>query len=170
MLVCPIQGKVRITQRFGGAYETYKRFGLAGHDGIDMTGEFKGVLVPVHAPAEGVVAEVGNQGTSGYGRFVRIRTRETDAAGRRKEIVLAHLSETCVKRGSWVYLYDRIGTMGNTGFSSGPHLHVGLRFLDAEGMVLDAGNGYLGYVDFLAHLLGIMDAGMFAQNFLFPFG
>ena len=172
MIFCPIEGKVRITQRFGLNPEIYKQFGLAGHNGIDFTGEMAGVLVPVYSPFEGKIVEVGDEGNKGYGKFVRIRTDQLDGKNRRKEVVLAHLSEfgSGVEKGAFIYQYDKVGTMGNTGFSSGPHLHCGLRFLSAQGGVLDHKNGYKGYVDFLPYLRGVMDQGMFAMFFKFPYG
>ncbi len=172
MIILPIQGKVRVTQRFGGNAQIYKQFGLIGHNGIDFTGEFPGVLVPIYSPIEGEIIEVGDEGKKGYGKFVRIRTDQLDGKERKKEVVLAHFSQFAsgIKKGTFVYLYDKIGIMGNTGFSSGPHLHMGLRFLSKNDGVLDHKNGFKGYVDFLPYLLGIMDQGMFSQDVNFPYG
>lgn len=172
MILCPIQGRVRVTQRFGERPEVYKQFGLAGHNGIDFTGEYAGVLVPLYSPIEGILVEVGDEGKAGYGKFVRIRTDQLDGKGRKKEVVLGHLSEfaTGVKKGAFIYQYDKVGIMGNTGFSSGPHCHMGLRFLTKQNQVIDYNNGFKGYVDYLPYLLGVMDMGMFTTNFNFPNG
>lgn len=153
MIVCPIEGVVICTQPFGVNPSTYLQFGLIGHNGIDFTGENKKEMKIIHAPIEGVVAEVGNQGNRGYGKYVRMQTIQEDEKKRRKQVVLAHLSEIYVKKGDFVYLLDPIGKEGNTGFSTGPHLHLGLRFIDNKNAVIDAGNGFKGYKDFLSYLV-----------------
>jgi murein DD-endopeptidase MepM/ murein hydrolase activator NlpD len=150
MLPCPLQGPVRLTQHFGQHPEIYKQFGLKGHNGIDLTGPKAGALVPVHAPYDAEVYEVGDQGKKGYGKFIRLRTA-ANKKGVRREIVLAHLSLVSVKPGQEVSLGDAIGIMGNTGFSTGPHVHLGLRRV-ADGKIIDYNNGYMGYVDFEKYL------------------
>lgn len=54
----------------------------------------------------------------------------------------AHLSEVKVKVGDKVKRGKVIGLSGSTGFSTGPHLHFGIKLKDA-----DINNGYLGYSD-----------------------
>lgn len=153
MILSPIAGINRITQKFGLRPEVYAQFGLKGHNGIDFTGRFKKQMATIYAPIEGVVTVVQDDGKAGYGKHIKIRTVAPDAKGRIKEVVLAHLSEFTVKKGQFVYQLDPIGVQGNTGFSTAPHLHFGLRFIDAKtNAVLDYGNGFKGYVDFLPHL------------------
>ena len=154
MIPCPIAGSIssgpRLVQHFGERPEVYKQFGLKGHSGLDYTGPVKGALVPIYSPIRGVVAEIGNQGTAGYGLFIRLRSLDMDDQGRKQEVVLAHLSDVSkkLKLNMYVPLYDEIGRMGNTGFSTGPHLHWGLRFLNSFNAVLNYDNGFKGYVDF----------------------
>jgi murein DD-endopeptidase MepM/ murein hydrolase activator NlpD len=149
MFLSPIPGIVRITQKFGLNRPRYAPFGLNGHNGIDF-----GVPVgtPIHSPVEGIVTVVGDQGKEGYGKYVRIVTGALDAKGRYKEITLAHLSEQYVKVGDIVYQLDPIGLSGNTGFSTGPHLHSGLRFLNVNKQYIDYNNGFKGAVDYLQYL------------------
>ena len=152
MILCPLQNPCRVTQRFGQRPDVYKQFGLKGHNGVDFAGQHPGELVPVYSPYDAVVHEVGDQGTKGYGRFVRLRTAP-NAAGYRRELVLGHLSSIVVNAKQEISLGDSIGIMGNTGFSSGPHLHLGLRRIAPNGSVVDENNGFSGYIDFLPWLL-----------------
>lgn len=146
MLDCPIESP-RITQPFGGDKPTYSNFGLDGHDGIDMTGPISGILVPIHAPFDGIVTDVGDQGKKGYGMYVRIRSAGPNKDGNWRECVFGHLSAKTVFKGDRVNLGDAFATMGNTGFSFGAHLHWGLRFLDKNFSIINYGNGYFGYVN-----------------------
>lgn len=178
MLPCPIQGKVRIVQKFGARPEIYAQFGLAGHNGIDMTGEFAGVSVPILCPVEGTITEMKNQGKQGYGRYMRVVSNGLDEKGRYKELTFAHLASyaTGLKVGQIVYCGDKIGMMGGApwqdgaGFSTGMHLHCGLRFLDKNKTVLNYDNGFKGSIDFLPYILFLQDQAM-THNFVsFPNG
>lgn len=122
----------------------YAQFGLKGHNGLDLavvTG------TPVVAPMDGKI-KVGDDGNTGYGKYVKIRNGE-----RIREVVLGHLSKINVLDGSQVNMGDIIGYSGNTGFSTGAHLHIGLRFLKKgsgdiyKWEVENYSNGFLGYVD-----------------------
>lgn len=153
MFLSPIAGINRITQKFGLRPDVYAQFGMKGHNGIDFTGRFKTQMATIYAPIEGIVTVVQDDGKAGYGKHVKIRTVSPDAKGRIKEVVLGHLSECKVVQGQFVYQLDEVGVEGNTGFSTAPHLHCGLRFIDAKtNTVLDYNNGFKGYVDFLPYL------------------
>lgn len=175
MFLCPIAGNLekgpRITQHFGENPGEYKKYGMSGHNGIDITGPDKGFYPPVLFPFDGVVAECDAVGTaSGYGKHVRLRTTEPDPQGRLREVVLAHLSVVDVTKGQRVYIGDRAGNMGNTGNSSGPHLHVGLRYVDpTTHAILNYGNGFLGYVDFEPWLLPLIDPALSKSFFQYPY-
>ena len=129
------QVRPRITQGFGENPHIYKQFGMDGHNGVDFgdNGDDN-----IFAPFEGV-AVVQDSGSGGYGLHVRIKDDT-------KECVLGHLSEVNVIDGQNIGMGDKIGVMGDTGFSTGKHLHLGMRFLE-DGQVLNYGNGYFGYVD-----------------------
>ena len=109
-------GVGRLTQNFGANPAMYARFGMAGHNGIDY-----GVKVgtPVLAAHEGIVS-LGND-PPGYGLYVRVTN------GYRMTIY-AHLSKTTAADGQRVQPGEQIGLSGNTGNSTGPHLHFGLRW------------------------------------------
>lgn len=88
----------------------------ARHKGLDMAGP---IGTPIYATADGVVTHAGWD--SGYGRLVKIQ----HAFG--IETRYAHLSQVRVEVGQRVSRGDRIGDMGNSGRSTGPHLHYEIR-------------------------------------------
>jgi murein DD-endopeptidase MepM/ murein hydrolase activator NlpD len=108
-LSLPLRTAFRHTSPFG------MRWGRM-HAGTDMAGAYGS---PVVATADGVVIKAGWE--SGYGRIVTIRH---DFGF---ETRYAHLSEIRVSEGQRVSRGDRIGDMGNSGRSTGTHLHYEVR-------------------------------------------
>lgn len=102
-------GSFRFTSPFG------YRWGRL-HAGIDLAGP---VGTPIYAPADGTVVTAGVE--SGYGNVIKIQ----HAFG--ISTVYGHLSKFRVTKGQKVSRGDRIGDMGNTGRSTGPHLHYEIR-------------------------------------------
>jgi murein DD-endopeptidase MepM/ murein hydrolase activator NlpD len=82
------------------------------HTGLDFAG---GIGTAIHVTAPGVVSFTGVR--SGYGNTIEI-----DHGGGFKTRY-AHLSAIGVRVGQHVALGERIGAMGSTGRSTGPHLH-----------------------------------------------
>ncbi|WP_420858777.1 DUF5930 domain-containing protein [Marivivens marinus] len=109
----PVRSNYRFTSGFG------QRWGRL-HAGTDMAGP---VGTPVYATADGVVVHAG--WSSGYGRLIKIR-HEFGIETR-----YAHLNAIRVEEGQRVSRGDRIGDMGNSGRSTGPHLHYEVR-VDGE--------------------------------------
>ncbi|EKE44316.1 peptidase, M23/M37 family protein [Oceaniovalibus guishaninsula JLT2003] len=105
----PLKDSFRYTSSYG------PRWGRA-HEGTDMAGAHG---TAIYATADGVVTFAGTQ--SGYGKLVKIR----HAFG--IETRYAHQSNIRVKVGQKVSRGDRIGDMGNTGRSTGTHLHYEVR-------------------------------------------
>jgi murein DD-endopeptidase MepM/ murein hydrolase activator NlpD len=111
----PVRSNFRLTSGFG-----YRRDPINGgrrlHAGTDFAGP-RGT--PILAGGDGTVVFAGRQ--SGYGLMVEIRhpfgitTR------------YAHMSRIRVSEGERVSRGDRIGDMGNTGRSTGTHLHYEVR-------------------------------------------
>jgi len=102
-LAWPVQGT--ITSKFGPRWGTY-------HRGVDI-GAPTGT--PVLAADSGMVVFAGWNG--GYGNLVKI------AHGSNMQTWYAHLSDFAVSTGQEVKKGDVIGYVGNTGISTGPHLH-----------------------------------------------
>lgn len=82
------------------------------HKGIDIAGEFK---TPVHSVDRGVVTKSYYSGSYGHVVFVKHDNN--------LETIYAHLNKRNVKEGQVVKQGDVVGLMGNTGDSSGVHLH-----------------------------------------------
>ncbi|MBD3766843.1 MAG: peptidoglycan DD-metalloendopeptidase family protein [Gammaproteobacteria bacterium] len=89
------------------------------HEGLDFSCD---VGTPVQTTADGVVESAGWDG--GYGLKVVVNH------GYGFKTVYAHLSKASVKRGEVVAKGDDIGLSGNTGLSSGPHLHYEVHFMN----------------------------------------
>ncbi|MBC7133802.1 MAG: M23 family metallopeptidase [Roseovarius sp.] len=108
-LALPVRGAFRYTSGFGS------RWGRL-HAGTDFAGAHG---TPIHATADGVVRHAG--WLAGYGQLVKIE----HAFG--IETRYAHLSRIRVRPGQRVSRGERIGDMGNTGRSTGTHLHYEVR-------------------------------------------
>lgn len=121
-LINPAAWAYRITSVFGDPRD------YGGHEGIDLAPTGKTGPYPVVAAAAGEVIDAGWD-TTGYGYFVRL----AHAAG--VETLYGHLAETPpVKKGDKVVQGQLIGNAGNTGNSSGTHLHFSVL---ADGEYLD---------------------------------
>ena len=108
-LAMPVKQSFRYTSGFG------RRWGRA-HEGIDMAAP---VGTPIHATGDGVVIYAGRLGA--YGNLIKIQ-HELGVETR-----YGHLSRIRVKTGQRVSQGELIGDMGNTGRSTGPHLHYEVR-------------------------------------------
>ncbi|MGB5559291.1 MAG: M23 family metallopeptidase [Paracoccaceae bacterium] len=105
----PLKSAFRYTSGFG------QRWGRM-HEGTDFAA---GYGTPIYATADGVVTHAG--WLAGYGRLVKIQ-HEFGIETR-----YAHQSQIRVKVGQRVSRGDRIGDMGNSGRSTGTHLHYEVR-------------------------------------------
>ncbi|WP_296599345.1 M23 family metallopeptidase [Phenylobacterium sp.] len=88
------------------------------HEGVDISADSG---VPVIAAADGVVVAAGTKG--GYGRYVAVRHAESLTT------FYAHLGAIApgLKPGMAVTAGTRLGQIGSTGTSTGPHLHFEIR-------------------------------------------
>ncbi|MDA9556951.1 M23 family metallopeptidase [Vibrio sp.] len=89
------------------------------HYGIDLTckmGE------PIYAVADGVVETV-RPSNRGYGNYLTVRHTFGFMTS------FAHLESFTAKRGQFIKKGEQIATCGNTGISTGPHLHYEVLFL-----------------------------------------
>ena len=96
--------------------KTTQRFNPPEHYGLDLSC-YEGS--PVYAAMDGI-AYRGGQGNIGFGRYIRIE-------GNGLYVYTAHLRDWLVKDGASVKAGQMIGASGNTGNSTGPHLHFEVR-------------------------------------------
>lgn len=94
---------------------------------------------PVVAAAAGTVTRVANAGSVSYGRWIEI------SHGSGYTTRYAHLSKQTVSVGQRVSQGQKIGNVGNTGGSSGPHLHYEQRYNGAAQRASFNGIGALYY-------------------------
>ncbi|MFQ1700983.1 DUF5930 domain-containing protein [Loktanella agnita] len=105
----PVTSSFRYTSGFG------PRWGRM-HKGADFAAP---IGTPIYTTADGVVTHAG--WSSGYGRLIKIRHDFGI------ETRYAHLNSMDVTVGQRVSRGERIGAMGNSGRSTGPHLHYEVR-------------------------------------------
>ena len=120
-----IDGVYTISQKWGGNPTYYQaRFGIPYHNGTDYAA-MEGTLVACIAP--GHVAWVGHD-PAGYGNYVRVWHPQL-----LMHSFYAHLQEvSCGKPLDMIHLANieegaAIGPVGNTGNSTGAHLHFEIR-------------------------------------------
>ncbi|AFI05784.1 M23 family metallopeptidase [Helicobacter cetorum] len=94
---------------------------LHNHTGLDLS---TAINTPVYASASGVAGLASMGWNGGYGNLVKI----FHPFG--FKTYYAHLNKIVVKTGEFVKKGQIIGYSGNTGMSTGPHLHYEVRFLN----------------------------------------
>ena len=121
----------------------------AFHSGVDFAGR-KGT--PIYATAAGVVSYAYTDLRLGKVVVIEHDIEEVNGEG---EVYLrqgvyrteyGHMDQVLVEKGQRVTRRQQIGTMGNTGRSTGPHLHYAVRFQDRR---LGGHRGYKDPEDFI---------------------
>jgi murein DD-endopeptidase MepM/ murein hydrolase activator NlpD len=110
---------VRISQLFGKTSASARLYVSGTHNGVDFGAK---VGTPLKAMSAGVIAGAGDtdltcKGAS-FGRWVLIKFNNGLAA------TYGHMSVISVTEGQKVSAGEIIGYSGNTGYSTGPHLHI----------------------------------------------
>jgi murein DD-endopeptidase MepM/ murein hydrolase activator NlpD len=106
----PIKNKI-ITSPFGIRIHPVTGKNI-NHDGVDIKAN---INTPVYAPYSGVITYAGWM--RGYGKVIVIDH------GKGYSTKYAHLNSWLVKKGKKISKGQIIGKTGNTGLSTGPHLH-----------------------------------------------
>ena len=88
------------------------------HQGIDLRADFE----PVYAVMDGIVEKAGYDQRSGF--FIRLIHSPFCTS------IYAHLSVIKVKEGAIIKAGEVIGISGNSGTSTGPHLHFRIYYAD----------------------------------------
>jgi murein DD-endopeptidase MepM/ murein hydrolase activator NlpD len=152
----------RINQKFGERPDFYKQFGLPGHEGIDLAAPFG---TPYMCVAPGKVIKVSDKRWNGqpsaYGWHVVVEHRDGYTT------LYAHAKpEISVSEGQEVAAGQVLAMSGNTGNSSGPHLHLTLK---KQGYQLPGwGPGYMDPYDLLRPLYETVEppAGNLVEGYL----
>lgn len=109
-LATPARG--RVSSPFGYRRSPFKTNAIKLHEGIDLSLPYGS---PVYSTGDGVVVAVKRTGT--YGLVIDIAHNDRIVSR------YAHLSRAVVSEGDRVHRGTVIGRVGNSGHSTGPHLH-----------------------------------------------
>lgn len=137
----PFTGNFGVGQLWGENPAFYRRFSydgapLFGHNGIDF---LTPLGTPLLATDAGTVLTTGFE-PGGFGHFVLL-------AHTWGESIYAHMERIVVVEGQHIARGQRIGVSGNSGGSTGPHLHFAIRIHPYE-----RADGWGGYSDPLPYL------------------
>ncbi|HBO16865.1 MAG: hypothetical protein UR69_C0001G0173 [Candidatus Moranbacteria bacterium GW2011_GWE2_35_2-] len=119
-------GSVRITQGYGmTSFAKAGAYGGKPHNGVDFGISY----APIYAAGNGKVISSGNNGKYAYGNWIAIDH------GDGLVTLYGHLSKKSASKGDKVKKGEKIGISGNTGYSTGPHLHFSVFDKDSFGVV-----------------------------------
>lgn len=91
------------------------------HSGLDLACP---INTPIVAANSGTVVKIDNACKTTYGKFIKI---QSDIPSGTVYCIYAHLNQICVKEGDTVSAGSVIALSGNTGNTTGPHLHFGVK-------------------------------------------
>ncbi len=119
VLAYPLE-KIAVTQRFGKTIDAVRLYASGSHNGMDMRAS---PGTPLRAAGDGVVVATGDTDRvcpwASYGKWILIKHKNGLST------IYAHLELIKVAAGREVRVGDLIGYTGNSGYSTGPHLHFG---------------------------------------------
>ncbi len=120
---------VKVTQYFGNtpfSTQNPQVYNGSGHNGIDFAAS---VGTSIYSAGDGVVSGSGNSDDActgvSYGRWILVKHNNGLST------LYAHLSNNLVSDGQRVTAGQKIALSGNTGYSTGPHLHFTVYASDA---------------------------------------
>lgn len=106
--------EIRITQKYGmTSYAKAGAYGGKPHNGVDFGVSYKNV----YASRNGEIIASGDNKGYAYGKWIAIDHNDGLIT------LYGHLSNKSVSKGDKVKKGDKIGVSGDTGYSTGPHLH-----------------------------------------------
>lgn len=115
----PVNGNLQVSSPFNPRRLNPVRRKIAPHNGVDFR---MPVGTSVYAPSDGVVTYASYMRGGGYTIIIKHMGAYST--------VYMHLSKMTVKKGQRVHLGQLIAKSGNTGRSTGPHLHYEIRIND----------------------------------------
>ena len=121
LFIYPVQSRY-ITSNYGMRKDPISGH-LAYHNGIDLRGNTGSTVM---AALDGVVSVVSENWL--YGKYIIL------SHSNGYKTLYAHLNSTSVKQGDRVVSGRKVGEVGNTGYSTGPHLHFGIYNKDGKAL------------------------------------
>lgn len=130
-LLRPVPNDIKISSPFGKRkIKGVEEF----HKGVDFSAP---IGTPIKASSDGAAFRVGWENDDNHDQGFGYRIwQEIEIDGMRLYLWYGHLSKIFIKQGDRIKQGQEIGLTGNTGRSTGPHLHIGCRPLDS-GQFLD---------------------------------
>ena len=110
-----------VTQKYAANPQIYSRFGMPGHEGVDIRALTN---TNIYCCADGVVYRVHNDPdprVHAYGKHVRVRHKDG------YKTVYGHLARPLVREGQELKAGELLGIANSTGASTGSHLHLTLK-------------------------------------------
>lgn len=136
------EGNHPISQGFANNPSYYSQFGFAGHEGIDWA---MPVGVKLFAPFDYKIVRDDDDPKSGaYGDYIVLWDPVQKCA-----VWFCHLSKDFKNFGDTGKKGDLIALSGNTGNTSGPHLHFNFCETDTNGARINTNNGFKGFLNAL---------------------
>ena len=111
----PLLGNPRITSRFGSRIHPVTGQ-PSTHKGVDFSAS---IGTSVFSPASGIVSSVWTDSSCGNGLKIKHSNKY--------ETVYCHLSKVTVRKGERVEAGCKVAETGNSGRTTGPHLHYGIK-------------------------------------------
>lgn len=140
----PLQ-RFYLTSKFGYRRDPLGQ-GTRFHDGVDLRCSYE----PVFAMLPGIVTKV-QYGNTGYGNYVVLNHGNI-------ECLYGHLSDIGVDAGEVVQAGDVVAISGNTGRSTGPHLHVKMTYM---GQRVDP----LVFIEYINDYIGQLQSQLYGENY-----
>ena len=124
----PKYGRRNVTQGFGERPDVYQKIaGRPGHAGIDI-GVPVGTPVRSASPDEGhVITAHTSKPDEGLGNYVQVAYPPCEDYPQGYELIYGHLSQVNTVANAKVSPGQHLALSGDTGNSTGPHLHFGFR-------------------------------------------
>lgn len=121
----PVRGDIRISSPYGTRKDPVTGQESAMHYGVDFATP---VGTPIVAAVDGKIYKAGWQNEKDHKAGFGYRVWQTCVRGGKSyQLFYGHLSEISVEEGQEITAGTRVGLSGNTGKTSGPHLHFEVR-------------------------------------------
>jgi len=131
----PVAAQFPISSPYGTRKDPVTGVESAMHYGVDFAVP---VGTPIVAVADGVIFKAGWQDENDHKAGFGYRVWQTFTAhGKPYSVFYGHLSELAVEAGDRINAGTRVGLSGNTGKTSGPHLHLEVRPEGEKGVEIE---------------------------------